>query len=117
MGVVIEKEADVICVYGTNNTNTKILCAIPLCHPKFLKGERFTVEFNMKECAMIRVKDIKVSIYFKNHTCSTNVVDLRCHGSDEWDIMYKSIGISSIFRNITEKANYILEVLYGEDSF
>ena len=84
MGVVIEKEADVICVYGTNNTNTKILCAIPLCHPKFLKGKRFTVEFNMRECAMIRVDDIMVFIDFKNHTCSTNVVDGHCYGSDEW---------------------------------
>ena len=84
MGVVIEKEADVVCVYGTNSANTKILCAVPLCHPKLLKGERYTVQFNMKECAMIRVRDIAILIDFKNHTCSTNIVDLHCYGSDEW---------------------------------
>lgn len=83
MGVVIEKEADVICVYGTNSANTKILCAVSLCHPKFLRGEKFTVEFNTKDCTMISVKDIKILIDFKNHTCSTNV-GLQCYGSDEW---------------------------------
>ena len=38
MGIVIEKEPDVICVYGTDEKHKDILCAIPLCHPKLLKG-------------------------------------------------------------------------------
>ena len=33
-GIVIEKEPQVVCVYGTDS-NYNILCAIPLCHPKF----------------------------------------------------------------------------------
>lgn len=84
MGVVIEKESDVICVYGTNNTNTKILCAVPLCHPKHLRGKRYTVEFNRKDCAVISVGNIKIVIDFKNQTCSTNAEDIHCYGSDEW---------------------------------
>ena len=36
MGIVVEKEPDVVCVYGTDE-NFHILCAVPLCHPKFSK--------------------------------------------------------------------------------
>ena len=41
-GVVVEKEPQVVCVYGTDS-NYNILCAIPLCHPKFLKGIEYIV--------------------------------------------------------------------------
>lgn len=83
MGVVIEKEADVVCVYGTNNTNTKILCAVPLCHPKYLRGERYTVNFTKDGRAKISVKDIKIIIDFKNQTCSNNS-GIHCYGSESW---------------------------------
>ena len=78
-----EKEADVVCVYGTNNTNTKILCAVPLCHPKYLRGERYTVNFTKDGRAKISVKDIKIIIDFKNQTCSNNS-EIHCYGSETW---------------------------------
>ena len=37
MGLVIEKEPDVVCVYATDETHQNIMCAIPLYHPKLLK--------------------------------------------------------------------------------
>lgn len=35
MGMIIEKETHVVCVYGTDYKHQNILCAIPLRHPKF----------------------------------------------------------------------------------
>ncbi len=34
MGIVVEKEPDIVCVYGADQ-NYHILCAVPLCHPNF----------------------------------------------------------------------------------
>ncbi len=83
MGIVIEKEPQVVCVYGTDETNSQILCAIPLCHPKLLKGAEYTVEFCADECAKITVSDIKIIIDFANKKCSNNK-GLQNYGSDAW---------------------------------
>ena len=83
MGVVIEKEPDVVCVYGTDETHDKILCAIPLCHPKFLKGAEYTVEFCTDECTKIAVGDIKIIIDFANKKCANNK-GIQNYGSDTW---------------------------------
>ena len=83
MGVVIEKEPQVVCVYGTDETYDKILCAIPLCHPKLLKGLEYTVEFCTDECAKIAVGDIKIIINFASKKCSNNK-GVQNYGSDAW---------------------------------
>ena len=84
MGIVIEKEPDVVCIYGTDQHHSSILCAIPLCHPKFLKGAEYVVDFCSDQRAEVSVRDIiKVVIDFKNHKCS-NSKGARCYGSDAW---------------------------------
>lgn len=83
MGVVIEKEPQVVCVYGTDETHQKILCAIPLCHPKFLKGAEYTVEFFERDFAKISVGDLKIVIDFENKKCAVNK-EIPCYGSDLW---------------------------------
>ena len=83
MGIVVEKEPDVICVYGTDNTNSKILCAVPLCHPKYLKGEGFRISFFEDGVAAVKVADVKVLLDFASKTCSNNK-GLQSYGSDAW---------------------------------
>lgn len=83
MGIVVEKEPDVICIYGTDNTNSKILCATPLCHPKYLKGETFNVSFFADETGTVKVADVKVLIDFASNKCSNNK-GLQNYGSDTW---------------------------------
>ena len=83
MGIVIEKTRDVICIYGTDNTNSKILCAIPLCHPRYLKGEFFLISFFEDETAVIKVADVVAFIDFTSKKCSNNK-GFQNYGSDAW---------------------------------
>ena len=83
MGIVIEKEPQVVCVYGTDGKHQNILCAVPLCPPKFLKGEEYVVEFCENALAKISVSDIQVVIDFKEHKCKNNK-NVMCYGSDSW---------------------------------
>ena len=90
-GIVIEKEPQVVCVYGTDN-NYHILCAIPLCHPKFLKGAEYVVEFDEGRRATVCVANLKIVIDYEKKKCASNH-SLQCYGSDsggddvqiEWD--------------------------------
>ena len=82
MGVVVEKEPDVICVYGTDE-NYHILCAVPLAHPKFMKGMEYTIEFKENNCAMISVGDLQIAIDYTKKTCANNK-NLLCYGSEDW---------------------------------
>ena len=81
-GVVVEKEPQVVCVYGTDS-NYNILCAIPLCHPKFLKGIEYIVEFDGNNCAKVCVGDLQIIINYSEKKCSNNK-SLKCYGSDSW---------------------------------
>ncbi len=83
MGIVIEKESHVICVYGTDNANSNILCAIPLCHPKFLKGLTYKVAFQDDNTAIVSVGDFMIYINFESQKCSNNK-GLKNFGSDIW---------------------------------
>ena len=83
MGIVIEKESKVICVYGTNSSNSKILCAVPLCHPKYLKGMTYKVAFRDNNTAAVSVGDIMIYIDFESRKCSNNK-GLQNFGSDKW---------------------------------
>lgn len=83
MGVVVEKESDVICVYGTDAGHSTIFCAIPICHPKYLKGQEFVVAFPADGIATVCVGDIRVVIDFAGKKCSNNK-GLRDYGSDTW---------------------------------
>lgn len=83
MGIVIEKEPHVVCIYGTSEDNEHIFCAIPLCHPRFLKGLEYVVEFSAGQIAKITVGDIMVLIDFQNKKCANNK-DARCYGSEFW---------------------------------
>ena len=73
MGIVVEKEPDVICIYGTDNTNSKILCAIPLCHPKYLKGETFHISFFEDSTATVNVADLLQKSALTIRACRTTV--------------------------------------------
>ena len=81
-GIVIEKEPQVVCVYGTDS-NYNILCAIPLCHPKFLKNAEYIVEFDENNCAKICVGDLQIVINYSEKKCANNK-SLKCYGSDSW---------------------------------
>ena len=83
MGIVVEKEPQVVCVYGTDKMNEKIYCAIPLCPPKFLKGAEYIVEFSENDLAKISVSDFQIVIDFKEQKCKTNK-NLKCYGSEIW---------------------------------
>lgn len=82
MGIVIEKEPDVICVYGTTENHEDILCAVPLRHPKALKGAEYSVEFS-QSTARITVGDLKLLIDFEARKCANNK-NLPSYGSDAW---------------------------------
>lgn len=82
-GIVIEKESDVVCVYGTDDRHKNIFCAIPLCHPKFLKGSEYIIDFCPNECVKIFVEDCQIMIDFKNKKCANNK-SILCYGSDSW---------------------------------
>ena len=83
MGVVIEKERHVVCVYGTDCTHKNILCSIPLCHPRYLKNAEYVVDFRPTGIVKINVLDIQIVIDFKEHKCK-NSLNLPCHGSSTW---------------------------------
>ena len=83
MGIVIEKEPDVVCVYGTDDKHQNILCAIPLCHPKFLKGAEYIIDFDENNSAKICVGELQILIDFSNHKCANNK-GIKCYGSDSW---------------------------------
>ena len=95
MGVVIEKEPGVICVYGTDE-NYHILCAIPLCHPKFLKGAEYTIEFRENGQAKVCVGDLQIVMDYPRRKCANNK-SLKCYGSDDWgqdvQIAWSELGI------------------------
>ena len=79
MGIVIEKEPDVICVYGTDEKHKDILCAIPLCHPKLLKGAEYIIDFRENEQAKVCVGDLQIIIDF---TKKKAVVSGQTAGAD-----------------------------------
>ena len=83
MGVVIEKEPQVICVYGTDERHQSILCAVPLCHPKYLRGEEYTVDFCEDERVRVSVGEIQLIIDFGMKKCAVNKA-IRCYGSEHW---------------------------------
>lgn len=83
MGVVIEKDSHVVCVYGTDDKHQNIFCAIPFCHPKSLKGAEYTIEFCDNACVKIEVKDFKMIIDFENRKCAINK-EIECYGSEIW---------------------------------
>ncbi len=83
MGVVVERESDVVCVYGTDENHVRILCAVPLCHPKFLKGAEYIIEFDEKDCAKVCVGELQIVIDYSRKKC-TNNKSLKCYGSDDW---------------------------------
>ena len=83
MGIVIEKEPQVVCVYGTSSDYQSIFCAIPLCHPKYLKSVEYTVEFCADQRVKISAGEIKAVIDFAAKKCANNK-ELQCYGSDAW---------------------------------
>ena len=81
-GIVVEKEPQTVCVYGTDG-DYNILCAVPLCHPKFLKGAEYTVEFDENDRAEVCVGDLRVAVDYSKKKCANNK-SLQCYGSDDW---------------------------------
>lgn len=83
MGIVIEKESDVVCVYGTDDKHQSIYCAIPLCHPKFLKGAEYVIDFEENDCAKVYIGEISIIIDYEKRKCAVNK-NIRCYGSESW---------------------------------
>ena len=83
MGIVIEKEPDVVCVYATDEKHQDILCAVPLCHPKFLKGAEYIVDFCDDDRVNVCVGDLQIVIDFSRKRCANNK-SFQCYGSDHW---------------------------------
>lgn len=83
MGIVVEKERDVVCVYGTDSRNSGILCAVPLCHPKYLKDMTYHISFYEDDIAAVSVGDIKIYIDFKSKKCANNK-NTDNYGSETW---------------------------------
>lgn len=83
MGAVVEKGPDVVCVYGTDESYQSIFCAIPLCHPKFLKGAAYMVEFCENDCAKVCVGELQIIMDYAKKKCVNNK-SLKCYGSDDW---------------------------------
>ncbi len=83
MGIVIEKDPQVICVYGTDEAHMDILCAIPLCPPKFLKDAEYIIDFCENERAKVSVGNLQIIIDFCKKKCANNK-SLKCFGSDSW---------------------------------
>ena len=83
MGIVVEKESDVVCVYATDEKHENILCALPLCHPKILKGTEYVIEFTENNCAKVSVGELQIIIDYSNKKCANNKA-LKCFGSEAW---------------------------------
>ena len=83
MGIVIEKEPQVVCVYGTDEKHQDILCAIPLCPPKFLKDAEYTIDFCKNAQAKICVGPFQIINDFARQKCAANP-SIQCYGSDAW---------------------------------
>lgn len=83
MGIVVEKEPQVVCVYGTDADHKDILCAIPLCAPKLLKGAEYVVDFRDNGRAEVSVGELKIVIDFETKKCACSK-DLKCYGSELW---------------------------------
>ena len=83
MGIVVEKEPDVICAYGTDALHKHILCAVPLCEPKYIRGKDFTVSFFEDNTALVKVEGIMIFIDYNAHKVAT-CPELQTYGSDDW---------------------------------
>ena len=83
MGVVIEKEPHVVCLYGTDENHSRVLCAVPLCHPKYLRGAEYIIEFEEKDRVKICVGEFQIVIDYSKKKCANNKA-IQCYGSDEW---------------------------------
>ena len=83
MGIVVEKEPQVVCVYATDAENNKIYCALPLCHPKYLKGMSYQITFYDNGTATVSAGEVWCYIDFNAKKCSNNK-GLQSYGSEEW---------------------------------
>lgn len=83
MGIVIEKEPQVVCIYGTDQTNSQILCDVPLCHPRYLKDFTYRVAFCGDHIATVSVGDIMVRLDYQRKKCANNR-NAHGYGSEQW---------------------------------
>ena len=63
--------------------NYHILCAVPLCHPKFLKGAEYVIEFEENNRAKVSVGALQIVIDYSKKKCANNKA-IKCYGSDDW---------------------------------
>ena len=82
-GLVIENEGKVVCVYGTDRKHETILCAIPLCHPKYIKKNNIKI-FQELNLVLVDLGVCKVAIDFDNQKCSCNLAEIKAYGSETW---------------------------------
>ena len=82
-GIVIENEGDVVCVYGTDYNHQNIYCAIPLCHPKYLRRNLFVIR-ESKDKVFVDCTLFKIMIDFKTKKCACNDERIKLYGSDHW---------------------------------
>lgn len=83
MGIVIEKEPDVVCVYATDAVNSHILCAVPLGSPKALKGTTYRIAFFGDGVATVSVGSGILYFDFGAKKFAGNL-PFHAFGSEDW---------------------------------
>ena len=56
---------------------------MPLCHPKFLKGAEYVIEFEENNRAEVSVGELQIVIDYSKKKCANNKA-IKCYGSDDW---------------------------------
>lgn len=82
-GLVIENEGKVVCVYGTDRKHETIFCAIPLCHPKYIRKHSIKI-YQEQNRILVDLGVCKVVIDYGNQKCSCDLAKINVYGSDAW---------------------------------
>ena len=83
VGIVIENDGHVVCIYGTDKNHSNIYCAIPLCPPKYVRKDPFSIK-EKGNVILIQCQLFKVMIDFEAKKCSCTDPKIALDGSDEW---------------------------------
>ncbi len=83
-GLVLERESGGICLYATDSSHQKILCAIPLGSAKALKGANYYIFAHSPRYMLMGVGKALFVVDFEEHFCATNLEGLKVFGSDHW---------------------------------
>ena len=83
--LVIEKEWGGVCVYATSKKHKSVHAAVPMCVPKYLKGQPIEVKTTDSDpdLVLISAADLRVVIDYGKKICAFNK-NTDAYGSDSW---------------------------------